>query len=39
MNYQKFRERILEELHDFYGSDATIVVKEIAKNRVQSYGR
>ena len=32
MNYQKFRERILEELHDFYGSDATIVVKEIAKN-------
>ena len=32
MNYQKFRERILEELHDFYGSDAAIVVKEIAKN-------
>lgn len=32
MNYQKFRESILKELQEFYGSDATIMVKEIAKN-------
>ncbi len=39
MDYREFREKILEELKDFYGNDAYVKIQRIRKNNgVQKYG-
>ena len=39
MDYKEFREKILEELEDFYGKDALVKIHKIYKNNgVVKYG-
>lgn len=39
MDYKKFREKILSELEDFYGKDASVKIHKTYKNNdIEKYG-